>query len=77
VREQLDRLVHDMFDRGIRLEDAVEEVERRYIARALVQADGSLTDAAARLGIHRNTLTRRATALGLHGGRRRAARARR
>lgn len=71
MREQLDRLVHDMFDRGIRLEDAVHEVERRYLARALAQSDGSLTDAAARLGMHRNTFARKATAFGLQGRRRR------
>ena len=59
VREQLDRLVAEMFDRGIRFEDARREFERRYIARALAQAKGNLSRAADLLGVHRNTLTRK------------------
>jgi DNA-binding NtrC family response regulator len=37
----------------------VHEFEKRFIARVLGQADGSLTKAADELGIHRNTLTRK------------------
>jgi Fis family transcriptional regulator, factor for inversion stimulation protein len=59
VRERLDHLVQEMFDRGIRLEDAVREVERRFIALALDASDGHIGDAAARLGLHRNTLSRK------------------
>jgi DNA-binding NtrC family response regulator len=59
VRERLDHLVAEMFDRGIRLEDAVREVEKRFIARALQASEGSIGDAATRLGLHRNTLSRK------------------
>jgi DNA-binding NtrC family response regulator len=48
-----------MVERGVRFEDAVHEFEKRFIARVLGQADGSLTKAADELGIHRNTLTRK------------------
>ena len=59
MRERLDHLVAEMFDRGIRLEDAVHEVEKRFIVRALQTTDGSIGDAASRLGLHRNTLSRK------------------
>jgi Fis family transcriptional regulator len=48
-----------MVDRGILYDDALHEFERRFISRALSHADGSLSRAAALLGIHRNTLTRK------------------
>jgi DNA-binding NtrC family response regulator len=59
VQDRLKALVCEMFDKGIRLEDAREEFERHYIDRALDTADGSLTRAAALLGVHRNTLARK------------------
>jgi DNA-binding NtrC family response regulator len=59
VREELDRLVAEMVDRGILFDDARREFERRFIARALTRADGNLGRAAALLGIHRNTLRRK------------------
>jgi DNA-binding NtrC family response regulator len=59
VREKLDALAIEMFDRGIRLEDALHELERRFISRALQTCDGSIGEAAGRLGIHRNTLSRK------------------
>ena len=59
MRERLDHLVAEMFDRGIRLEDAVREVEKRFVARALQASEGNIGEAATRLGLHRNTLTRK------------------
>ena len=59
MRDRLDHLVAEMFDRGIRLEDAVREVERRFITRALESSDGNIGEAASRLGLHRNTLSRK------------------
>jgi DNA-binding NtrC family response regulator len=59
VRERLDHLVTEMFDRGIRLEDAVREVEKRFVARALQASEGNIGEAATRLGLHRNTLSRK------------------
>jgi DNA-binding NtrC family response regulator len=69
VREQLDRLVSEMVARGIRLEDAVRELEKRFIDRALQTSEGGLGEVADRLGIHRNTLTRK---IGEYGLRKRA-----
>ena len=59
ISERLDKLVEEMVDKGVQFEDAVHEFEKRFIARVLLAADGSLTKTADTLGIHRNTLTRK------------------
>jgi Fis family transcriptional regulator len=59
MREQLERLIEEMVDKGIRFEDARREFERRFIARVLAHTNGSLTRSAEVLGIHRNTLSRK------------------
>jgi DNA-binding NtrC family response regulator len=61
VREQLDSLVQQMLDRGVRYEDARREFEKVFITRALQRSNGSVGDAAGLLGIHRNTVTRKMT----------------
>jgi DNA-binding NtrC family response regulator len=59
VRERLAELVGEMVDRGIRFEDARREFEKHFIARVVSKHDGNLGKAAATLGVHRNTLTRK------------------
>jgi DNA-binding NtrC family response regulator len=59
VQNRFASVVSEMFDKGIRLEDARMALERQYIERALAQTDGSLTKAASLLGLHRNTLSRK------------------
>ncbi len=59
ISERLQKLVEEMVDRGVRFEDAVRELEKRFITHVLGQCDGSLTKTAGTLGIHRNTLTRK------------------
>ena len=59
ISERLQQLVEEMVDKGVRFEDAVRELERRFIAQVLLQCDGSVTRTADVLGIHRNTLTRK------------------
>jgi DNA-binding NtrC family response regulator len=61
VREQLDSLVQQMLDRGVRYEDARREFEKVFITRALQRSNGCVGDAAELLGIHRNTVTRKMT----------------
>ena len=59
MREQLDSLVQQMLDRGVRYEDARREFEKVFITRALQRSNGCLGDDAELLGIHRNTVTRK------------------
>jgi Fis family transcriptional regulator, factor for inversion stimulation protein len=61
LRDQLERLVDEMVTRGIDFDDAVREFEKRFIAHVLAKADGNLCKAADRLGMHRNTLSRKIT----------------
>ena len=59
ISDRLETLVGEMVDKGVQFEDAVQEFEKRFIARVLGACDGSLTRAADALGMHRNTLTRK------------------
>ena len=59
MREQLDSLVQQMLDRGVRYEDARREFEKVFLTRALQRSNGCVGDAAELLGIHRNTVTRK------------------
>ena len=61
MREQLERLVLEMLERGVIYEDARREFEKVFITRALQRAKGSVGDAAELLGLHRNTVARKMT----------------
>jgi Fis family transcriptional regulator len=72
VKEQLESLVGMMVERGILLEEAVTEFEKKFIKRALERSNGNQCRAAKFLGIHRNTLSRKISEYHLdHAGRRR------
>jgi DNA-binding NtrC family response regulator len=53
---QLQRIIDELVSKGIPLEAAKREFERKYVASAVVKADGNMGRAAQSLGIHRNTL---------------------
>jgi DNA-binding protein Fis len=59
VKDQLESLVEMMVERGILLEEAVAEFEKKFIRRVLEHARGNQSRAAKVLGIHRNTLGRK------------------
>jgi Fis family transcriptional regulator, factor for inversion stimulation protein len=61
VRDQLERLVQEMLDKGILYEDARREFEKMFISRALQRSKGNVCDAADLLGLHRNTVARKIT----------------
>ncbi len=65
MREQLEKLIGEMVDRGILYVDAQREFEKRFIARVLARHDGNLSRTASALGIHRNTLSRKMVELHL------------
>lgn len=48
-----------MVERGILLEEALTEFEKKFIKRVLEHAKGNQCRAAKILGIHRNTLSRK------------------
>lgn len=59
MREKLDQLIDEMLTRGVHYTDARQAIERRFISRALTRSKGNLGRAAALLGMHRNTLSRK------------------
>jgi DNA-binding NtrC family response regulator len=59
VRDQLDKLVQEMLEKGILYDDARREFEKMFIARALQRSKGNVGDAADLLGLHRNTVARK------------------
>lgn len=63
MREELDKLIDQMVGTGVHFDDAQREFERRFIARVVTACDGNIGRAAEALGMHRNTLTRKVTAL--------------
>ena len=61
MRDQLEKLVQEMLDKGILYEEARREFEKMFISRALQRSKGSVGEAAELLGLHRNTVARKMT----------------
>ncbi len=61
MRDQLEKLVQDLLDKGVLYDDARREFEKMFIARALQRSKGNLGEAAELLGLHRNTIARKIT----------------
>lgn len=59
MREQLRTLVAEMVRHGVTLETAMREFELIYLEEVLEITDGNQSAAARKLGIHRNTLSRK------------------
>ena len=62
MKDQLDRLIAQMVEAGVFFQDAVSEFEKRYIRRVLEINGGNQSQTAKALGMHRNTLGRKAEA---------------
>jgi Fis family transcriptional regulator len=67
VRHDLDALVAEMIEKGIRFGEARREFEKRFIARMLQRHSGNLSRAAEELRIHRNTLGKKMVEYKLRG----------
>ena len=65
MKRELESLVTQMHSSGVRYEDAVREFKKQYLREVLVAHRGNQCKAAEELGIHRNTLSRAMTDLGL------------
>ncbi|MCL4820868.1 MAG: histidine kinase [Vicinamibacteria bacterium] len=61
MKQEMDALITQMVDRGIRFAEARREFEKRFIARVLQRHGGNLSRAAGELRIHRNTLGKKIT----------------
>ena len=59
MRDQLEKIVQELLDKGVLYEDARREFEKMFITRALQRSKGSVGDAAELLGLHRNTVARK------------------
>ena len=65
MRSQIDALISRMHKGGILYVEAVREFRKAFIAMVLRENNGNQSKAARELGMHRNTLTRTASALKL------------
>lgn len=59
LRDRIERLIEEMLDGQILLNEAMSEFERIYIEKALERNKDHLSNTASVLGIHRNTLSKR------------------
>ncbi|MFN0086275.1 MAG: helix-turn-helix domain-containing protein [Blastocatellia bacterium] len=59
MKAELEALIEEMISRGILFDEAVKEFEKKFILSTLRRHNNNLSKAAAALGIHRNTLSKR------------------
>ena len=59
LRDQMERMINEMIDGHILLDEAITEFEKLYIQNALARNSDHVSNTAAALGIHRNTLSKR------------------
>ncbi|MGA2275847.1 MAG: helix-turn-helix domain-containing protein [Bryobacteraceae bacterium] len=69
MKNEFDGLVARLLNGGVFLTDAVGLLERSMIEAALGHSKGNQSAASKQLGIHRNTLQRKALEYGLENGR--------
>lgn len=70
MKDQLEAIIGQMVDRGILLDEALTEFERRFIKCAMDHSAGNQCRAARLLGIHRNTLSRKVDEYNIANGHR-------
>ncbi len=58
MKDQLETLVHQMYESGILYSEAVREFKKRFLLTVLQENQGNQCRAARQLGMHRNTLSR-------------------
>ena len=66
MKEQMEALVNQLMERGIKLEEALGELEKKFIKKALDGEKGNQSKVSRILGIHRNTLSRKISLYGLN-----------
>jgi transcriptional regulator with PAS, ATPase and Fis domain len=58
-KERLENICREMVEKGILFSEATEHFEKCFIAEVLRRNNGNLIRTAAKLGIHRNTLSKK------------------
>jgi DNA-binding NtrC family response regulator len=58
VKEQLEKLVLQMYKNGVRYSEAVREFQKAFLVTVLREHNANQVKAAKRLSMHRNTLRR-------------------
>lgn len=58
MKDQLEMLIHQMYNSGILYSEAVREFKKRFLLTVLQENQGNQCRAARQLGMHRNTLSR-------------------
>ena len=69
---QLQKIIDELVSKGVPLEAAKREFEKKYVSAAVTRADGNMGRAARSLGIHRNTLRAKISLLNVRTSRRHA-----
>lgn len=59
LKERMENLCREMVEKGILFSEAMDKFERCFIAEVMKRNNGNLIRSAAKLGIHRNTLSKR------------------
>lgn len=59
LRDRMEKMINELLDGSIMLDEAVTEFEKVYIQMALARHSDHLSKTAVALGIHRNTLSKR------------------
>jgi DNA-binding protein Fis len=59
LKERVEILCKEMVEKGILYTEAMEQFERCFIAEVMRKNNGNLLRSASRLGIHRNTLSKK------------------
>jgi len=59
IKQILEEVIDEMVSKGIYWTEACSQFEKLFITRALKQSNGSLSQAAEIMGIHRNTLSKK------------------
>lgn len=67
MKKQMEALITELIERGVLLDQARDEFEKKFIAAALGKTKGNQTRVARMLGVHRNTLGRKIALHKLNG----------
>jgi transcriptional regulator with PAS, ATPase and Fis domain len=59
LKERLEALCIEMIDKGILFSEAMDQFEKCFISEVMRRNEGSLIRTAAKLRIHRNTLSKK------------------